>query len=817
MQTLWQDLRYGARMLLKNPGVTVIAVITLALGIGANTAIFSVVDTVALRPLPYKNPDRLVSLWENVPQRGRWRVAPANFFDWKNQNSVFENMAAFGFGTLTLTGDGEPEQLMGTRASAGYFAVVGVEPKLGRSFLPEEYEPGKGRVVILGNSFWQTRYGGNESIIGKSITLDGSSYTIVGVMPAGIYPVWPTTSGKISFDPNEQQYWTPMSFSAQWQSNRNSHVLGVLGRLKQGITIDQARAEMNTIGARLEQAYAANKGEGIIVNAFMNEMVGNVRPALFTLLGAVGLVLLIACANIAGLLLAQHATRGKEVAIRAALGAGRSRLVRQFILEGLLLSLLGTAAGVLLARFGIALIVKLVPAQYPRFNETQLDLRVLAFTVFLSIITCLLFTLLPALQASKPDLQATLEQGRRVAGPGVGRQRFRQLLVVFQISMAIMLVIAAGLMVKSFWRLRQVDPGFKAENVLSLTVGLPPAKYSDNQKINSFYNQLIDRITNLSGVKAAAIAYDQPLETNWVDAFSVVGRPTAPGQSESATFNPVSWDYFQTIGARAVSGRSFTAQDDQDHPGVVVVNESFARKYFPNETALGQRLQLGAPARIWNNERLASFEIVGIVGDVKSAGLSADAEPTYYVPASQAPLQNMTVLVRTVNDPTALVPALRSAVLSIDPNQPITSIKTMENIVADSIAQPRLSMVLMGLFGMLALLLAIVGIYGLLSYAVTQRTQEMGIRMALGARMTDVLKLILKQGMMLVLVGEVLGLLGALALTRLLKALLFGVTPTDAPTFILVSAVLTAVALLACYLPARRATKVDPLRALRYE
>lgn len=817
MNTLWQDLRYGARMLLKNPGVTAIAVVTLALGIGANTAIFSVVDTVALRPLPYKNPDRLVSLWENVPEHGRWRVTPANFFDWKQQTTVFENMAAFGSSTLTLTGDGEPEQVLGTRASSGYFTVVGVEPKLGRSFLPEEFEPGRGRVVILGNRFWQRRYGGSETIINKPITLDGSSYTVVGVMPAGIYPVWPTTSGKISFDPNEQQFWTPMSFSAPWQSNRNSHVLGVLGRLKPGITTDQAQAEMNTIGSRLEQAYAANKGEGIIVNAFMNEMVGNVRSALFTLLGAVGLVLLIACANIAGLLLAQHAVRGKEVAIRAALGAGRARLVRQFILEGLLLSFLGTAAGVLLARFGIDLIVKLVPPQFPRFSQTQLDLRVLTFTAVLSFITCLLFTLLPALQASKPDLQATLEQGHRVSGPGVGRQRFRQLLVVFQISMAVMLVIAAGLLMKSFWRLRHVDPGFRAENVLSFTVGLPQAKYSDNQKINGFYNQLIERISGLPGVEAAAIAYDHPLEANWVDAFNIVGRPTAQGTSESANFNPVSWDYFQTLGARPLSGRNFTAQDDQDHPGVVIVNESFARKYFPNETALGERLQLGAPARIWNNQRLTSFEIVGIAGDVKSAGLNSAAEPTYYVPASQAPLQNMTVLVRTLNDPTALVPALRSTVLAIDPNQPITDIKTLEHIVADSIAQPRLSMLLMGLFGILAMLLAAVGVYGLLSYAVTQRTQEMGIRIALGAGMPDVLKLILKQGMTLVLLGEVLGLLGAFALTRLLKALLFGVTPTDVPTFIAVSAVLTAVALLACYLPARRATKVDPLVALRYE
>jgi len=372
-------------------------------------------------------------------------------------------------------------------------------------------------------------------------------------------------------------------------------------------------------------------------------------------------------------------------------------------------------------------------------------------------------------------------------------------------------------MVKSFWRMRQVDPGFKAERVLSLSVSLPQTRYGDNQKVNNFYNQLLDRISALAGVEAAAIAYDQPLQANWVDGFSVVGRPADSSDSGSATFNPVSWDYFQTIGARPVSGRGFTAQDDQDHPGVGIVNESFARKYFPNEPALGQRLNLNAPARIWNNQRLTSFEIVGIVGDVKSAGLTAATDPTYYVPASQAPLQNMTVLVRTSSEPTALVPALRSAVLAIDPSQPITSVVTMEKVVADSIAQPRLSMMLMGLFGILALLLATVGIYGLLSYAVTQRTQEMGIRMALGARMMDVLKLILKQGMMLVLIGEVLGLFGALALTRLMKALLFEVTPTDATTFVAVSVVLTVVALLACYLPARRATKVDPLVALRYE
>jgi putative ABC transport system permease protein len=818
MHTLWQDLRYGARMLLKNPGVTLVAVITLALGIGANTAIFSVVNAVMLRPLPYKNPDRLVSLWANVPGYGRWRTTPANFLDWKKQNTSFEDLAAFGSSTMTLTGAGEPEQILGTRVSAGYFPVVGVEPMLGRSFLAEEYEAGRGQAVILGHAFWQRRFGGDPAVINKTITLDGRAYTVTGVMPAGVYPAWPTTSGKISFDLNQEQFWTPMSFSAQWAAVRTAHVLGVVGRLKPGITVEQAQAEMNTIGARLEREYAENKGEGIIVNAFTNELVGNVRPALLTLLGAVGLVLLIACANIAGLLLAQHAARSKEIAIRAALGAGRARLVRQFFLEGLLLSLLGTTTGIALARFGLDAMLKIIPPEIPRLNQVHLDLRVLGFALLLSLVTCLVFGLVPAWQAAKPDLQSTLEQGGRTSGPNAGRQRFRQLLVVFQVSMAVMLVIGAGLLIKSFWRLQQVDPGFTAEHVLSLSLTLPQSKYPEGPQINSFYKQLIERISSLPGVESAAIAYDHPLEANWVDAFKIEGRPAAAAdESPSANFEPVSRDYFRTVGAQIISGRQFTAQDDQDHPGVVIVNEAFARRFFPHEQALGQRIQPGPPARIWKNQRLTSFEIVGIARNVKSAGLNAESEPTYYLPAAQAPLQDMAILVRTQNDPTALVPALRQAVWAIDSNQPITNINTLEKIVADSIAQPRLNMLLMGLFGALSMILAAVGIYGLLSYAVTQRTQELGIRMALGARTVDVLKLVLKQGMTLTLVGEASGLAGALALTRLIRGLLFGVTPTDATTFIVVFGVLNVVALLACLIPARRATKVDPLVALRYE
>ena len=815
--TLIQDLRYGVRMLLKHPGVTAIAVLTLALGIGANTAIFSVVNAVLLNPLPYREPDRLVSLWENVPTHGRWRASPANFFDWKKQNTVFEDVAAFSQTSMTLTGDGDPEQLVGTRVSAGYFSVVGVEPLLGRSFAAEEYEVGKGAVAILGHAFWQRRFGGDRSIVNRSVTLNGATYTVVGVMPPGIYPVSPTTTGRIVFDEQQQNLWLPMSFTPEWANARGAHVLGVLARLKPGISFDQAVVEMNTIGARLENEHLANKGEGIIVSPFINEVVGDVKPALLTLLGAVGLVLLIACANVASLLLAQHAGRSKEIAIRAALGAGRARLVRQFFLEGLLLSFVGTAAGLLIATMGTKLLLQFVPEGVPRLAQVSLDWKVLGFTILISLGTCFIFGLLPGWHASKPNLQTALEQSGRTSGPGASRLRFRQALVVFQVSIAVMLVIGAGLLIKSFWLLRQVDPGFHAEGVLSAGLTLPVSKYSTRNQINAFHKQLIERLSALPGVKSATVAYDHPLASNWVDSFEIEGRPvSAENRTQSANFITIGPEYFDTVDVKLAAGRKFTAFDDVDHPGVVLVNESFARHYFPNENPLGQKLRLG-PARIWRGERLTSFEIVGIVRDVKLAGLEAPSEPAYYVSASQLPLEDMMVLVRTTTDPASMVGAVRQAVWSIDPNQPISNVSTLEKVVDDSIAQRRLNMLLMGLFSGLALLLSAVGIYGLLSHAVTQRTQEMGIRMALGAQVGDVLKLVLRQGMLLALIGEVIGLAAAFALTRLIRGLLFGVTPNDAMTFVAVVGVLTIVALLACYIPARRATKVDPLIALRYE
>ena len=818
MQNLVQDMRFGIRMLVKKPGASLVAILTLALGIGANAAIFSVVNTVLLRPLPYKDPERLVALWENIPSQGQSRVSPANFFDWKKQSTSFEGMSTYGGSAMTLTGVGEPEQLSGTRVSAGYFDVVGIKPMLGRAFLGDEYEVGKGQVVILGNGLWRRRFGSDPQILNKSVTLDGQPLTVVGVMPPGLYPVRPTTAGHLSFGEEQQHYWIPMSFAAQWAAVRSAHVLGVVGRLKHGVTLDQARAEMNTIGARLEQQYPANKGEGILVNPFMNEMVGDVRPALLILFLAVGLVLLIACANIAGLRLAQHSARSKEIAIRAALGAPRRRFITQFFIEGLILSVVGAIAGLAVAAVGMKTLVSFVPQDIPRLSDVGLDWRVLSFTLLLSIGSCVLFGLIPAWHASEPDLHNALEQAGRSSGPGSYRLLFRKSLVVFQVSIAVMLVIGAGLLIRSFWLLQQVDPGFQPERVLSVGITLPFTKYAEPQRINQFFSALQNDIVSVPAVKSAAIAYDHPLQTNWTESFEIEGQVIPSDQrAPVANFNPISPDYFKTVGTQLVSGRHFNADDNHDHPGVAIVNEAFVRKYLPDGNVIGRRIKTNQAPRIWRDDRYAWFQIVGVVRDVKNSGLKEAGEPTYYLPAAQAPLQDMMLLVRTSSEPTAIISSVQRAVWTIDPNQAISDVKTMEQVISDSVAQPRFNMFLMVMFGVLALLLAVVGIYGLLSYAVTQRKQELGIRMALGANRVDVLKLVLRQGMTLALLGEAVGLLGALALTRVMRGLLFGIGPFDAGTFVTVAIATTLVALAACYIPARRATKVDPLVALRYE
>jgi putative ABC transport system permease protein len=818
MGLLSQDLRYAIRILARKPGFTVIAVLTFALGIGANAAIFSVVNAVLLRPLPYTQPDRVVALWETRSAEGRSRVTPANFLDWRERTRAFEDIAAFGSAALNLTGAGEPEQLLGARASSAYFDVLGIQPSIGRSFLPEEYEPGNARVVMLGHELWASRFGSDPDIAGKPITLDGQVYTVTGVMPAGIYPMWPTAAGEMTFDPKNAQFWTPMSFDAGWAANRRSHVLGVVGRLKPSVSIYQARAEFGAIAGQLEAEHAENKGAGVAITLLMDEVVGPVRPALLILLGAVAVVLLIACANIASLLLAQNAGRQREIAVRAALGASRARLIRLFMVECSLLQSLGAAVGILMAMAGVAAIPRFVAQEIPRLGAVRVDSVVLVGALSVSLATSVAFSLIMAWQASVRNPQAALNEGSRSSGAWAGRQNLRRLLVAAQVGLAVTLMACAGLMIKSFWLLRQVDPGFNPNGVLTLNLSLPASQYRDWRQITGFYNRLLDRIRELPGVQSAAIAYDHPLQSSWIDSFTIEGRPAPPpDEVPSADFHPVSPDYFSTAGIELTRGRAFTNQDDPGHPGAVIVSETLARHYFADNDPLGNRLRILTPSRFWNNAMPVTFEVVGIVRDVKSAGLTRKAEPAFYIPAQQMPSPDMNVLVRTVGDPAGLIGAVRSAVWQTDSNQAIAGIATMDRIVSDSIAQPRLAMVLMGLFGLIAVTLATVGIYGLLSYTVRQRTHEIGVRMALGSRPQDVVRMVVADGVALTLAGVAVGIAASLGLTRFLSSLLFGVQPNDPITFTGVVLLILVVSVLASYVPAWRAARVNPVIALRTE
>jgi len=813
--TFLQDLRFGLRVLLKRPGFTIVAVMTLALGIGANTAIFSVVNAVLIRPLPYHEPDRLVSLWETVLDKGssRFRVAPANFLDWQSRNQSMEAMGAFSSSSLTLTGSGEPEQLIGARVSEGYFSTLGVQPALGRPFLPEEYKSGRGQVVILDHGLWQRRFGADNHIIGKTVLLDGSRYEIVGIMPPGIYPTQPATVARLPFNPSRQQYFVPMPLEGEWAANRRSHVLGVIGRLKKGVSLKQARAEMDALGLTLAEDYAANRGEGVLVTRFIDEVVGEVRPAMLILFGAVAVVLLIACANVAGLLVAQIVSRRREIAVRCALGASRARIIRQFLSEALLLALGAGALGVWLASLGVDALMGLIPIEIPRLEQVAIDRTALFFTLVLAIMTSLIVSLVPALQASKPDLQDALKEGGRSS---TGNRRFQRFLVVAQVALAVVLVVSASLLVKSFGRLRSIDPGFNPGHILVASLTLPQSKYGQWQRVIEFYDQLLEGVKGIPGVTSAAIGYDHPLETNWIDSFTIERRLQTE-QPSSADLHLISPDYFNTIGVAVERGRQFTQQDDVDHAGAVIINEAFVARYFPDENPLGQRITATTASRMVSARMPSSFEIVGIVRDVKSHGLAEAAEPAYYIPARQFPQADMQVFVRTEGDPVLLTGALREQVRYIDRDQPVSRITTMERLASNAVAQPRFNMVMMSLFGGLALSLAAIGIYGLLAQTISSRTREIGVRMALGAQPVDVLRSVIAEGMVLSVSGTAAGLLIALGTSRLMSSLLFEVSSSDTTTFVVTTFLLLIAALVACYIPARRATKVDPMIALRYE
>jgi putative ABC transport system permease protein len=804
MGQLLQDLRYGWRMLVTRRGATVIAVVTLALGIGANTAIFSVVNSVLLRPLPYPNAGRLMTIWEDHRARSgpeREWTSPTGFEDWRDQAKSFDHVVALQGWGPTLTGQGDPEQLVGALVSHDSLAALGVAPAPGRAFRPDEDQRGADGVVIISHRLWERRFGADPSLVGKKIPLDGVNREVIGVMPAGFkFPV--ITNADVL---------RPIHTALNPGCQRGCYTIRVMARLKPGATEAQARAELNAIAARIEQQFPdTNTKVGATLVPLHEFRVGPVKTQMLALLVAVGFVLLIACANVANLLLARSATREKEIAIRASLGAGRWRIARQLLSESLLLAVIGGAVGLVLAYWLVDLLVSFSPQGTPRMDEVGVDIRALGYAMAVTILTGLSFGLAPVLQLFKADLNQSLRDGGKGLQVARGGRGALSALVVAETALALTLLVGAGLLVKSFIRLQRVDPGFNPRNVLTAFVTLPPSAYPDGQ-VKDFYSRLLDRVRALPGAQSAAAVSSLPLAGNDTDAgFVIEGRPTPqPDQRPVAWVSSVSPDYFRTIGMRFIAGREFTERDNANAAKVVIISEATARRHFPNEDPIGKRIGNGRPEG-WR-------EIVGVTADVKHFGLSQDARASMFVPHGLRSARRMTVVVRTAGAPMSLSSALRGAVAAMDKNLAVSNISAMEEITARSIGQERYTLLLLGLFSALALLLAVAGIYGVMSYAVAQRTHEIGVRMALGAQTRDVLKMVVTQGMALVLAGVGIGLASSLALTGFIRGLLFGVSATDPMTFAGVAALLALVALLACWIPARRAAKVDPMIALRCE
>jgi putative ABC transport system permease protein len=797
------DFRYALRQLIKAPSFTIVAILTLALGIGACTAIFSVVNVVLLQPLDYSQPDRIVNIREtDLPKFPEFSVAPPNYIDWEKQAKSYEYLAAYGGARINLTGDGEPQQLLGVKATGHYFDVFGIKPAVGRFLLPEEDAPGKNHVVVLSYGFWQRVFGGAHDVAGRAVQLNGEPYTIVGVAPFGF-----GLTGKIDA-------WLPMAFKPDETANdaRGGHYINVVGRLKPGVTVTQARAELEVIASQLAKQYPdSNKGWGILMMPIQDYTVRDVKPVLYTLLGAVGCVLLIACANLANLLLARATARSREISIRAALGAGRGRLIRQLLTESVVLAVCGGVAGVILARWGLDALLALAPTSLPRISEIHLNFGVLLFSLALSVVTGLLFGIAPALLAVRADVNEALKQGTRGSTEGGARGRLRSALVVIEVTFALVLLGGAGLLARSFMQLTHVDPGFVPENATLLRLSLPQKKYPEKDQQIAFANALLERVKNLPGVQATGITHSMPLAGDYVLTFNIEGRPAiAPSDLPSTNYYAVTPDYFRAMGIRLVRGRGFTPQDDARAPHVAVINETMARQFFPNEDPIGKRINIQNGPDTWR-------EIVGIVGDIKQYGLDKATSLQSYEPFAQAPFNSLNIVIRTTGSPAALLSALRAEVYAVDKDQPVGTIRPLEEIVADSIARQRFAMTLLTVFSAVALVIAAVGIYGVMAYNVVQRTGEFGIRMALGAQQGDVLRLVLTQGGKLIGLGLGIGLLATLGASRAMGSMLFNTSAYDPLTLASITVLLAVVALVACFFPANRATKVNPIEALRVD
>ena len=817
MDTLIQDVKFGLRALAKNAGFTAVAVLALALGIGANSAIFSVVNAVLLRPLPFPGPDRLMSVWECNAVRG-WHkdvVTPADFIDWRRDARTFETMAAYFGRGFNMRSGPVAERVRGADVSVDFFRVLRASPGLGRDFSPQdEGAASGGRVAIIGHSLWQRRFGGDPGLIGRPVVLNSETFTIVGITPPGFqFPekaeIWTLAKNVVPANP-----FVPVTTDIK--GVRGMHYFDVIARLKSGAGRAQAQAEMDTIAARLEKQYPdSNANTGVEVIPLHEAIVGDARPALLVFLGAVGLVLLIACANVANMSLARAAARRREIAVRTALGATPMRLVRQCLTESVLLAMAGGGAGFLLASWGTDLLVAVRPETIPGTRAIGVDARVLGFTLLLSVLTGVLFGLVPALQASATGPQDALREGGRTSSTGPRARLLRRALVVCEMAVALVLLAGAGLLVKGFLRLQQIDSGLSVERVLTLNLVIPDAHYAEDTAQIRFYNEILRRTTALPGVVAAGLTSNLPLGgSDSVLGFSIEGRPEEkPGEGPMSGFHQVSPDYFAGLGIRLLRGRSFEPRDTQQAPGVVVVSETLAKRYWPGEDAMGRRISFGT------NDKGEPYwmTVIGVAVDVRQKGLHTDPRAESYVSYTQWPSRYTTLVVRSGLEPAALEASVRREVQAVDHDIPVYDVKTMHQVLEGSLASRRFNMTLLVLFAVLAVLLAAVGLYGVMAYTVTQRTHEIGVRVALGAGRGDVLRLVVGQGMGLALLGVVAGLLGAMALTRVLSSLLVGVPVTDPWTFGLTALLLTAVAFLACYVPARRAARVDPMVALRYE
>jgi len=805
LETLWQDIRYGARMLRKHPGFSLMAVLTLALGIGANTAIFSIVNGVLLRPLPYPDPDQLDTVFQQNSEMNRFGISVADFLGMEKEYARIGSVAAASSRAVTLTGGERPEQIRATFTTSGYFKTIGVNPARGRAFVPGEDRPEKDPVVVISHGFWQRYLGGSAETIGRRLTLDGISYTIVGIMPPDFVAPSSTTP----------ELWPILQL--QTPKRRGPFTLRVIARRNPGISEQQGRAELQRMAREIFAQWShtfPDANATYVSTPLKQALVGNIGTTLLVLLGAVGCVLLLASVNVANLLLARASTRQQEIAIRAALGAGRLRLVRQLFTESLLLALLGGAAGLLLAIWGVDMLLALSPENIPRMDQVKVDGYVLGFAGLGTFLSCLVFGLVPALYNVNPDLGEPLKGGGRGSAEVPGRRRLRDLLVITEFALALPLLVGAGLMINSFMRLQQVKPGFEPDHLLTVSLPLPSLKYPEDEQAINFHQELLRKVQTLPGVQAASLSTSLPLDSGNTNDFELEMHPTPPGESaEVAEFNAVSPEYFRTLGIPLLKGRYLTEQDNTDAPPVTVVSDTFVKRFFPTEDPIGKRMKLGGCTECdWTT-------IVGVVGDVKHGGPGAEESPSMYCPFVQESfaIRMMSLTLRTEGDPTNFVAAVRREVNSIDPDIALADVKTMDQLVSESLGQSRYRGVLLGIFAVVALTLAAVGIYGVIAYAVSQRTREIGIRIALGARKGHIFRMVVGHGMILSLIGVAIGIAASLMLTRFLSSLLYGVSSTDPLTFTSVVLLLISVALAACSIPARRATRVDPMIALRYE